>query len=261
MRIYQSNNFLMDLTRQVRKGALLPAAFQRPYVWAKADVMALIESILRGYPIGGFLVWSPWGKADLSKVSRYRLGPILGTDESARVSLLLDGQNRLATLAWMGREADEPLPDDMTEQERATWPLDERLIADLATQTIKFVPAAEADDGFRMPAAALIHSAVSNVVFRKRWAEWSEMGETELNAGMKWFDNTAAAFREARVVVTEISEASAAEAKHAFMHICKVGVPMSEQDFAAALAWADSDDEVGAATNINNTEVNTKEET
>lgn len=258
MRIYQSNNFLMDLTRQVRKGALLPAAFQRPYVWAKADVMALIESILRGYPIGGFLIWSPWGKADLSKVSRYRLGPIQGTDESARVSLLLDGQNRLATLSWMGREADEPLPDDMTEQELATWPLTERLVADLATQTIEFVPVAEEHVGFRMPAAALVHSAVANVVFRKRWAEWSEMDEAALNAGMKWFDNTSAAFREARVVVTEISEASAAEAKHAFMHICKVGVPMSEQDFAAALAWADSNDEAG--TN-NNTEVNTKEST
>lgn len=261
MRIYQSNNFLMDLTRQVRKGALLPAAFQRPYVWAKADVMALIESILRGYPIGGFLIWSPWGKADLSKVSRYRLGPILGTDESARVSLLLDGQNRLATLAWMGHDYEEPVPDDMTEQERATWPPDERLVADLATKTIKFVPVAEEHEGFRMPAASLVHSAVANVVFRKRWDEWSKLDETALNAGLKWFDVTSAAFSEARVVVTEISEASAAEAKHAFMHICKVGVPMSEQDFAAALAWADSDDKVGAAANINNNEVNTKEAT
>jgi hypothetical protein len=238
MRIYQSNNFLMDLTRQVRKGALLPAAFQRPYVWAKSDVMALIESILLGYPIGGFLIWSPWGKADLAQVSRYRLGPIEGMDETARVSLLLDGQNRLATLAWMGHDYALPVPDDMTEQELATWPVDERLVADLATQTIKYVPVGQEHDGFRMPAAALLHSAVSNVVFRKRWPEWSEMDEEKLDAGMKWFDKVSAAFQEARVVVTEISEATAEEAQHAFMHICKVGVPLSEKDFAAAMAWA-----------------------
>jgi hypothetical protein len=237
MRIYQASSFLYDLIRQVRKGSLLPAAFQRPYVWSQKDVLALVESILRGYPIGGFLTWTPNGKADLSGLSRGRLGPIYGTDDVMRTSLLLDGQNRLASLAWIARDTSQPLPDDVTEQELATWPQDERLIADLATQTIKFVPLAEAEVGYRLPAAALLSNPLANEIFRARWDEWEKLGESATTIGMRWFDDTASAFREARVVVTEIADASPEEAKHAFLHICKVGVPMSEQDFAKALAW------------------------
>ena len=40
------------------------------------------------------------------------------------------------------------------------------------------------------------------------------------------------------VVVTDMADATAAEAKDAFLHICKVGVPMSEADFEKAVSWA-----------------------
>jgi hypothetical protein len=36
---------------------------------------------------------------------------------------------------------------------------------------------------------------------------------------------------------TTISDATADEAKYAFLRICRVGVPMSEADFDQAVAW------------------------
>lgn len=77
MDITQHATFLQSLVKQVRQGSLMPASFQRHYVWNQDDILALIESILIGYPIGAFLVWSPYGKADLTKVGRRRLGACL----------------------------------------------------------------------------------------------------------------------------------------------------------------------------------------
>lgn len=239
MNIVQHSTFLQSLVRQVRDGKLLPASFQRPYVWSRDDVLALIESILLGYPIGGFLVWSPWGKADLTKVGRGRLGPIYATSEVQHASLLLDGQNRLATMAWILRDFVAPPPEDLTANEQAVWFNGDRLVADFSLKRILFVPEAEADVGLRMPVAACLDNRLTNLEVRRRWDnEWSQFSEDERNAGIGWFDEVAASFREARVVVTDMENATAAEAKHAFLHICKVGVPMSEKDFENAIAWA-----------------------
>lgn len=76
MQITQSSGFLFDLLREVRSGTLLPAAFQRPYVWSKQDVEALCDSVLTGFPIGGFLVWEPGTLGDVSQLGRSRLGPV-----------------------------------------------------------------------------------------------------------------------------------------------------------------------------------------
>lgn len=142
-------------------------------------------------------------------------------------------------MAWIVRDLAEPLPADLTEHERATWCSGMQLVADLGLQRILFVPVKEAELGFRMPVAAMLDNRVANRELRRRWAEdWSSYSEDERDKGCKWFDDTSAAFREARVVVTDIRNATAEQAKDAFLHICKVGVPMSEKDFDAAVAWA-----------------------
>lgn len=239
MDITQHATFLQSLVKQVRQGSLMPASFQRPYVWDQDDILALIESILVGYPIGAFLVWSPYGKADLTKVGRRRLGPVSASKDTVHASLLLDGQNRLATMAWIVRDLAEPVPKDLTEHERTTWCSGMQLVADLGQKRILFVPVEEADVGLRMPVAAMLDNRVANREIRMRWSQhWLRYSEEQRDAGAKWFDEASSAFREARVVVTDIKNATAGEAKDAFLHICKVGVPMSEKDFDAAIAWA-----------------------
>ena len=239
MSIPQNSVFLQDLLRQFRKGTLLPASFQRPYVWGKQDVLALVESILRSYPIGGFLLWSPWGKADLSRVGRNRLGPILASTDVVGSSLLLDGQNRLATMAWMAMDPAQPVPPDLAGQELATWGTGQRLVADMTLRQIHFVAEAEVEQGFRLPSAALLDSTLANRLMRKHWDKaWQNLSDEEKDAGLAWFEDCARKFCEARVVVTDLENVTAEEAKDAFLHICKVGVPMSEEDFKASLAWA-----------------------
>ncbi|KVP75208.1 DUF262 domain-containing protein [Burkholderia ubonensis] len=239
MRIEQHSSFLSDVLKDALNGRLVPAAFQRPYVWGKADVLALCESILRGYPFGSFLIWSPHGKADLNAYARARLGPILRSTDGAPTGLLLDGQNRLASFAWMTQEFHE-LPANLSEAERATWGTGERLIVDLALREMRFVPEAEANTGFSVPAYTLLDSRVATRLMRERWVspEWTSLSVDERNAGLKWWDEVASArFGGARVVVTVLESATPEEAREAFTHICRVGVPMSEADFDAALKW------------------------
>jgi hypothetical protein len=242
MRITQSNVFLKDMVRHAAIGDIVPAAFQRPYVWTRADVLALLESILRGYPIGSFLMWTPYGHADLSSAARQRLGPIPLRKDGKPASLLLDGQNRLASLAWVLRTGDEPLPEDLTEHERAVWCTGEELVVDLESKSFLFAPATEAEKGFRLPVRTLVDRTYASPLLRERWTRlWAPAyTEAECNSAVAFFDDVQNAFCDARTVVTDMERASVDEARDAFLHICKVGVPMAEEDFQRAVQWLTS---------------------
>ena len=69
---------------------------QRRYVWSKEQVRALIDSIYKGYPSGSILLWN------VDPLPRTREAPISrgsGHAESEASHLLLDGQQRLTSLA------------------------------------------------------------------------------------------------------------------------------------------------------------------
>ncbi|HSU68500.1 MAG TPA: DUF262 domain-containing protein, partial [Tepidisphaeraceae bacterium] len=45
------------LLHEIEKGLLKVPQFQREFVWSREKSAALIDSILRGYPIGTFILW------------------------------------------------------------------------------------------------------------------------------------------------------------------------------------------------------------
>lgn len=240
MRIHQHAVFLNGLIKDVEAGQLVPAAFQRPYVWTQHDVLALCNSILKGFPLGGFLTWSPKRGTDLAKVARNRLGAIVPGQERGIDRLLLDGQNRLATIAWMMREEGTPLPETMSEAERVTWGSGKVLAINLATHKFVFVDEAAVNDGYLLPARCAFGGAEVNRIIRARWdTAWANLPENDKNDDLHWLDRQVMdRFRDARVTETFLENATVEEARDAFLHICKVGVPMSEEDFAAAVNWA-----------------------
>ncbi|MFT3662917.1 MAG: DUF262 domain-containing protein [Gordonia sp. (in: high G+C Gram-positive bacteria)] len=84
-----------ELVAKAWQGEVRIPAFQRPLRWGFEDACRLIDSILRGYPIGNLLMWSR--AADAGTV---RLGA-LSIDAPALGSALwvVDGQQRVTTLA------------------------------------------------------------------------------------------------------------------------------------------------------------------
>lgn len=238
-RIHQTHCFLHALVQDLRSGSLLPASFQRPYVWTRDDCLALFNSILRGYPVGSFLLWTPSPETALKTVSRGRLGPIVGAANPRWSSLLLDGQNRLATMAWLGHDWDNDVyPADATEHEKSVWAADQRLVLDLVEEKLVFVDASQAEAGMKLPARVLVDTRASMAIMRPRWNRWeAEFGKDRADDGLRWMDKAQNAFRDARVTATLIEYASPSEARDAFLHICRTGVPMSEEDFNNAVNW------------------------
>jgi uncharacterized protein with ParB-like and HNH nuclease domain len=95
---------LFGLLSQVEKDDIVLPAMQRPFVWNDQRIYRLIDSLLRGFPIGAVMLWRT------SQIQRFRRLPRdldteiqevfnyeRSTDNSSKY-LVLDGQQRLTSL-------------------------------------------------------------------------------------------------------------------------------------------------------------------
>lgn len=84
---------LKDLITGVENGSLGLPELQRGYVWKATQVRDLLDSMLKGYPIGYLMIWDSQDSTDKSTQ--------IGADGhafSAPKSLVIDGQQRLTSL-------------------------------------------------------------------------------------------------------------------------------------------------------------------
>ncbi|WP_405551766.1 DUF262 domain-containing protein [Streptomyces sp. NBC_01171] len=49
---------ISQILHKIDSGDIALPEFQRGYVWTRDQVRAFVQSLYRGYPIGGFLTWS-----------------------------------------------------------------------------------------------------------------------------------------------------------------------------------------------------------
>lgn len=109
--------FVFDLMQQLVDGRLRIPQFQRPFVWRPQQMIDLLDSIQKQYPIGSLLAWET--EEDL--VSLERVGPIAFTEKrEGPASYLLDGHQRLTTLAG-ALVGDENRSVDMTDDDALLW--------------------------------------------------------------------------------------------------------------------------------------------
>jgi hypothetical protein len=54
---FQPARRIVDILRDIEHQQLVLPAIQREFVWRDAKICSLFDSLLRGYPIGGFLFW------------------------------------------------------------------------------------------------------------------------------------------------------------------------------------------------------------
>jgi hypothetical protein len=77
---------------QAHDGALKLPAFQRDFKWTRKQVIALYDSLRRGYPIGSLIALE--GTKKELKERSFR-GALKGADDETTKRLILDGQQRL----------------------------------------------------------------------------------------------------------------------------------------------------------------------
>jgi hypothetical protein len=83
------------LVDRVRRGLIRVPIFQRKLRWESKDVLALFDSVHRGYPVGSFLFSKR--KADAKRIN---MGPLLiDAPETPSAYWVVDGQQRITALA------------------------------------------------------------------------------------------------------------------------------------------------------------------
>lgn len=94
--ITPTNPRLAPLLNEVTRGNVKIPVFQREFVWTDEQVMGLLDSIYRGYPVGSLLLWSTKNTLDYQReVGGFKLPT---TPADYPVNYVLDGQQRLTTL-------------------------------------------------------------------------------------------------------------------------------------------------------------------
>ena len=99
---------IASVLNQIQAQELILPAIQREYVWETPQIVALFDSVMRGYPVGGFLSW----KVESSTIEQFKFYgflreyssfdnyhcPVLDVPTTKSVTAVLDGQQRLTSL-------------------------------------------------------------------------------------------------------------------------------------------------------------------
>ncbi|WP_406358032.1 DUF262 domain-containing protein [Streptomyces sp. NBC_01635] len=93
-----ANQKIISQVEDLLHGRVVIPSIQRDFVWMRPDVRDFFDSLYRGYPVGALLLW----KTNLTVP--FKTAAVVQADKSAHQPLyLLDGQQRLTSLAWVYR--------------------------------------------------------------------------------------------------------------------------------------------------------------
>lgn len=119
-----------DLIDEISKGIIKVPKFQRDFVWPIDKTAGLLDSILKGYPIGTFILWKT--KERINEVKNIGNFDLPDTPEDRLVQYVLDGQQRITSLyaAYLGAKIQKPGEKKITDYKDIVVNLDPSLNED-----------------------------------------------------------------------------------------------------------------------------------
>lgn len=110
---------IVNLLNQIKEKEIVLPAIQRSFVWGERDIRMLLDSIMRGYPIGIALLWETYEDIQFRHFIRDHNAGLQYTfrnnSSRKRLKVVLDGQQRLQSLfiALYGTHKGRPLYFDI----------------------------------------------------------------------------------------------------------------------------------------------------
>jgi hypothetical protein len=112
---------VQKLVERARHGFLRVPDWQRLFHWQAKNIRELLDSIVRGYPVGTLLLWK---RPTAAPAARIELGPhTFDAQESIDANWVIDGQQRVTTLAGVLLRRGSPDREPET-RDAFTWAYD-----------------------------------------------------------------------------------------------------------------------------------------
>lgn len=218
-KITPSSPRLASLLSDVERGNIKIPVFQRQYIWSDEQIISLLDSIYRGFPVGSLLVWSTKEKLKHERdVGGFKLQ---ATQEDYPVNYILDGQQRLTTLYGVFN----------SDQKTSDVHLAERF-------NICYLP--DEDVFVHMSATGDKNRIQLNKIFdtTKLLAELPNFNDVQKERIARLTE----AFKDYEFPVVTIRERSNKEVCSIFQRINSSGTPLSSMELLAAWTWSDKFD-------------------
>ena len=194
---------------------------------SRPDLHALLDSVLRGFPIGSILVW------DTEEIiqTTQRVGPVdISPRPDGMVGYLLDGQQRVSTLVGTLR-----LPDEV---ESTVDQVDWRVYCDLENQEFLRAPRG----GVKLqhfPVSSLLNTA--GFIAACRRIESNIDDSTRAQRWLNEADRLASAFRDYQLPLIHIREADLDSAVTVFARLNRRGRKMTADEMVSALTYREGE--------------------
>jgi len=218
-KIVPTNPRIASLLSDVTKGNIKIPVFQREFVWEDDQIMSLLDSIYRGYPVGSLLLWST--KERLQHEREVGGFVLPETPEDYPVNYVLDGQQRLTTLYGVFHSDAETKDAELAER-----------------FSVFFVPETEE---FAHESVAPVDRAINlrNILDTTRLLpELSRFSSAE----QKKIATLTERFKDYEFPVVTIRDRTNQEVCRVFQRINSSGTSLSTLELLAAWTWSDQFD-------------------
>jgi len=209
------------LVTRIEQGDIKVPVFQRGFVWRQSQIIELLDSIYRGYPIGSLLFWlATEALATERDIAGFELPE---TPEKYPRNYVLDGQQRLATIYAVLRFQGPPESESIY-----------NVSYDLESQC--FVQTS-------CPAPAT-HLPLNLLFETKRFLAFQN-GLVQRPDGDKLIDASNVlleTFREYAIPVVTVTEAAVEDVSSIFERINSTGTKLTTYDLMVAATWSEQFD-------------------
>lgn len=220
--------FLGRLLEELVQGKIRIPRFQRPFVWGQTDMLRLLDSVARGYPIGGVLLC----ETSRSLVSHDHVGPIrVGPAPSGQVRLVLDGEQRLATLAGCLMLGEE----DNARTESVDWEVYYDLVAEQFVTKSRWTNWTW--ERYLFPVRSLLLTSRYIEATRNLSSHYGGRDPALMEAA----DELASAFRNYQVLVTTVQNVDVSTLGDIFARVHTAGRRMSVDQMVSALTYREGE--------------------
>jgi len=207
MRAKQQVISITQILNLISKGALKVPHFQRHFVWKAHHIMALFDSIAKGYPIGSVIFW----QTDQELETFPKMGPHNLPQSKNHSYYILDGHQRLATLYGVLTQSKEKIEN----KQQWWW----TLYYDLRREKLTHVADGKPKTGY-IP----LHSLIQTVDFLGEIKKIKKECQEQAHVFEEKAGNLAQTIRDYQIVMTQLEGGTIENATSIFSRLNSTGI-------------------------------------